>query len=217
MNIERVFPTGASQPHRRMSHRLNVTPTRPRGPRNHSAGGESQLRERTEFASRARRSNPPCDRILHALADPTRRLIFELLSSGGELTVRELIKHTSVTQQAVAQHLSLLQLAGVVTVHRKVGTRNYYGVRPSGGAPLVSWLEDQGILPTNKQTAQPRASNANEEFTTAYAHARAEYVASISQAIAALKEACNRADAEFLAASQKANDRCKAASGRRLP
>jgi DNA-binding transcriptional ArsR family regulator len=143
-------------------------------------------------------------------------LIFERLSSGGELTVRELIKHASVTQQAVARHLSVLQLAGVVTVHRKAGTKNYYRARPSGADPLLSWLEEQGILPTNKQTAQPRASNTNEEFTAAYARARAEYVASISQAIAALKEACNSADVEFLAASQKAYDRCKA-YGQRLP
>ena len=88
--------------------------------------------------------------IFYALADPTRRSIFERLSQGGELTVRELIKHSGVTQQAVAQHLSVLQRAGLATSYRNGGTTNYYRARPSGGAPLLSWLVEQGILKTNK-------------------------------------------------------------------
>jgi DNA-binding transcriptional ArsR family regulator len=149
-------------------------------------------------------SNPQCDRIFHALADPTRRSIFEHLSHGGELTVRELIKHARVTQQAVAQHLSVLQLAGLVTVYRYGGTTNYYRARPSGGDPLLSWLVEQGILPTNKQTAQPSASNTDEEVLTVYTRERAEYVASISQAIAVLKETCDKANVEFLFATRSA-------------
>jgi DNA-binding transcriptional ArsR family regulator len=133
-------------------------------------------------------------------------LIFERLSRGEELTVRELIKHSRVTQQAVAQHLGVLQLAGLVTFYRNGGTTKYYRARPSGGAPLLSWLVEQGILPIDKQTEQYRASNIDAVFLTAYTHARAEYVATISQAITALKEACNKADAEFLAASQKASN-----------
>ena len=198
-----------------MSNRLNVTPARPRRPRNQLAGAESQLRGREEFASRVGRSNPQCDRILHALADPTRRSIFERLSRAGELTVRDLIKHSRVTQQAVAQHLSVLQLAGLVTVYRNGGTTNYYRARPSGAAPLLSWLVQQGILPSDKQAALSSASNTEEEFPTLYTHARAEYVSAISQAIAALKEACNKADAQFLAAARSSidpDDRLRAGS-----
>jgi len=129
-------------------------------------------------------------------------LIFEHLSRGEELTVRELIKHSRVTQQAVAQHLGVLQLAGLVTSYRNGGTTNYYTARPSGGAPLLSWLVEQEILPIDKQRAQLRASNIDAQFPTAYT----EYVAAISEAIVALKAACDKADAQFLAASQKTNN-----------
>jgi DNA-binding transcriptional ArsR family regulator len=152
------------------------------------------------------RSNPQCDRILHALADPTRRLIFEHLSRVEGLTVRELMKHSRVTQQAVAQHLGVLRLAGLVTSHRNGGTSNYYSARPSGGAPLISWLVEQGILRIDKQTTDRYASNTDAEFPTAYTHARAEYVGAISQAIAALTEACDKADAEFFASTRSAID-----------
>jgi len=131
-----------------MSNRLNVVPTRPTWRlRNQLDGAESQSRGKEEFASRMDGSR---EGIFYALADPTRRSIFERLSQGGELTVRELIKHSGVTQQAVAQHLSVLQRAGLATSYRNGGTTNYYRARPSGGAPLLSWLVEQGILKTNK-------------------------------------------------------------------
>ena len=190
-----------------MSNRLYVTPAPPRGrPQKQLSDSKSQSRGSEEFASRMGSSNPLCDRILHALADPTRRSIFEHLSRVEELTVRELMKHSRVTQQAVAQHLGVLQLAGLVTSHRNGGTSNYYSARPSGGAPLLSWLVEQGILRIDKQTTDRYASNTDAEFPTAYTHARAEYVGAISQAIAALKEACDKADAEFLAATRSAID-----------
>ena len=152
------------------------------------------------------RSNPPCDQILHALADPTRRSIFEHLPRVEGLTVRELMKHSRVTQQAVAQHLGVLRLAGLVTSHRNGGTSNYYSARPSGGAPLISWLVEQGMLRIDKQTTDRYASHTGAESPIAYMHARAEYVGAISQAIAALKEACDKADAGFLTATRSAID-----------
>jgi DNA-binding transcriptional ArsR family regulator len=68
------------------------------------------------------------------------------LSAGGELTVAALVKHCGVSQQAVAQHLSVLQLAGLVNCHRDHGRTNYYSARPRGAAPLLNWLAQQGIL-----------------------------------------------------------------------
>ena len=190
-----------------MSNRLNVTPTQPRGrPQNQLGHGKGRLRGTEEFSSQRGKSNSQCDRIFHALSDPTRRLIFEHLSQGGELTVRELIKHSRVTQQAVAQHLGVLQLAGLVTSYRNGGTTNYYTARSSGGAPLLSWLVEQGILQIDNRTTQRGASNSTAEVPSADTHARAEYVAAISRAIAALKEACDKADAEFLAAPPSAID-----------
>ena len=187
--------------------RLYVTPAPPRGrPQKQLSDGKSQSRGSEEFASRTGRSNPLCDRILHALADPTRRSIFEHLSRVEGLTVRELMKHSRVTQQAVAQHLGVLRLAGLVTSNRNSGTSNYYSARPSGGAPLISWLVEQGILRIDKQTTDRYASNTGPESPTAYTHARAEYVGAISQAIAALKEACDKADAGFLAATRSGID-----------
>jgi DNA-binding transcriptional ArsR family regulator len=129
-----------------MSDRFHEISTRPRRPRNQFVSDERQLSGSKEFASWMRGSNPRCDRIFHALAEPTRRSIFEHLSHGGELAVPELIKHAGVSQQAVAKHLGVLQLAGLVSCRRDPGRRNYYSARPRGAEPLLNWLAHQGIL-----------------------------------------------------------------------
>ena len=46
--------------------------------------------------------------IFRALADPTRRAVYERLS-GGEMTVSELRAGTNVSQPAVSQHLAVLR------------------------------------------------------------------------------------------------------------
>lgn len=79
------------------------------------------------------------DLVLKALADPTRRALFERLSSKGEQTVSVLTTHSGVSQPAVSKHLGLLRRAGLVH-DRRDGRETHYSVRPKSLAPLVDWM-----------------------------------------------------------------------------
>lgn len=78
------------------------------------------------------------DRVFRALADPSRRAIFESLT-GGEVAVKELTARFDISQPAVSQHLATLKEAGLVT-SRRAGRRVYYRVEPAGLKPLVGWI-----------------------------------------------------------------------------
>ncbi|MER8704890.1 metalloregulator ArsR/SmtB family transcription factor [Mesorhizobium sp. M0018] len=77
--------------------------------------------------------------IFRALADPTRRAVYERLADG-EMTVSELRTGIPVSQPAVSQHLAVLRGAGLV-VERRAGRNAYYRVDPKGLAPLLGWIE----------------------------------------------------------------------------
>ena len=76
--------------------------------------------------------------VFRALADPTRRAVFDRLMRG-EAPVEELRTSVRVSQPAVSQHLAVLRTAGLVTP-RKQGRHTYYRAEPKGLAPLVDWL-----------------------------------------------------------------------------
>ncbi len=74
-----------------------------------------------------------------ALADPTRRTIFELLAARPR-AVGELADVLPVTRPAVSQHLKLLKSAGLV-LDRAEGTRRIYRADPEGLAALRAQLD----------------------------------------------------------------------------
>jgi DNA-binding transcriptional ArsR family regulator len=76
---------------------------------------------------------------LAALADPTRRAVFETLRHGPR-SVGELARGLPVSRPAVSQHLRVLKLAGLVR-ERRVGTRNFYSVDGDGLAELRDYFE----------------------------------------------------------------------------
>jgi len=78
------------------------------------------------------------DRIFQALADPSRRAIFESLTRG-EAAVKELTARFDISQPAISQHLAMLKGAGLVNARRD-GRRVYYRVQPSGMKPLIDWI-----------------------------------------------------------------------------
>ena len=85
------------------------------------------------------------DMIFRALADPTRRAIFEGLISEGEQTVRVLTDRAGVSQPAVSKHLGVLKLAGLVR-DRPDGRQTHYSAEPIGLAPLVDWMGIYGAF-----------------------------------------------------------------------
>lgn len=74
-----------------------------------------------------------------ALADPTRRTIFELVVVRPR-AVRELADVLPVTRPAVSQHLKLLKTAGLV-LDRAEGTRRIYHANPDGLRELRTQLD----------------------------------------------------------------------------
>jgi DNA-binding transcriptional ArsR family regulator len=106
------------------------------------------------------------NRIFQALADPSRRAIFESLArwegrgacdgegrrgrrSGrgrrgrrgqrGEAAVKDLTARFNISQPAVSQHLAALKDAGLVNGRRE-GRCVYYRVEPRGMKPLIDWI-----------------------------------------------------------------------------
>ncbi len=77
--------------------------------------------------------------VFRALADPTRRAVFERLA-GREMTVSELKAGFEVSQPAISQHLAALKGAGLVS-ERREGRFAYYRIAPEGLAPLAEWVE----------------------------------------------------------------------------
>ena len=78
--------------------------------------------------------------VFAALADPTRRAIFERLCRKGEHTVWMLTERADVSQQAVSKHLDVLGRAGLVRCERE-GRETRYSARTEGLAPLSDWVE----------------------------------------------------------------------------
>jgi DNA-binding transcriptional ArsR family regulator len=77
--------------------------------------------------------------VFRALADPTRRAIFEELSRQGEQTVHALTRYAGVSQPAVSKHLTVLKRARLVR-HRRDGRETHYRAEPDALAPMMDWL-----------------------------------------------------------------------------
>jgi DNA-binding transcriptional ArsR family regulator len=79
------------------------------------------------------------EECLLALADPTRRAVYERLRRGPQ-TVGELARLVRVSQPGVSQHLRVLRRARLVT-DRRDGTRRYYRASSEGLADLRRYVE----------------------------------------------------------------------------
>ena len=74
-----------------------------------------------------------------ALADPTRREVFERLAERPQ-AVGELAERLPVSRPAVSQHLKVLKEAGLVT-DRPEGARRVYQIDPKGLGQIRAWLD----------------------------------------------------------------------------
>jgi DNA-binding transcriptional ArsR family regulator len=81
----------------------------------------------------------PADRQFAALADPSRRAIFETLAAR-PLAVGELAQRFPISRPAVSQHLRVLAEAKLVRFEPR-GTRNVYRIDAQGIAALRDYLD----------------------------------------------------------------------------
>ena len=98
-----------------------------------------------------------------ALADPTRRAVFESLRDGPKPVV-EIARGLPVSRPAVSQHLRVLREAGLVQERRK-GTRHFYSVDGDGLAEVREYFEEfwQEALDAFKSAAEAEAAAKDKE------------------------------------------------------
>ena len=84
-------------------------------------------------------SQAQIDRLFHALGDPTRRAILDLLSRG-PTSVSRLAEPLGVTLTAVAQHLQILEESDLVRTE-KTGRVRTCRIEPAGFSLLEKWIK----------------------------------------------------------------------------
>lgn len=84
---------------------------------------------------------PSIDRVLQALADPTRRRMVEELGRG-PLSVSELARPFDMTLSAIVQHLAVLEASGVVR-SEKVGRVRTCRIDPGALETAEQWVRQR--------------------------------------------------------------------------
>ena len=81
--------------------------------------------------------------VLAALADPTRRAVFERLNDRGPASASQLASELPVSRQAIAKHLNQLDAVGLVdrSTH---GREVLYSARVAPLDDVATWLEAVG-------------------------------------------------------------------------
>lgn len=98
-------------------------------------------------------------KALAALADPTRRAVFERLRAG-PVCVGDIAARLPVSRPAVSQHLKALREAGLVR-HEADGSRRLYEIDPQGLGALRSWLDrfwDDSLAAFKAEVERPPTS-----------------------------------------------------------
>lgn len=81
------------------------------------------------------------DHVLHALADPSRRVMVEALSRG-PASVSELAEPLPMSLPAVIQHLQVLEATGIVR-SEKVGRVRTCRIEPAALRPVELWIVER--------------------------------------------------------------------------
>lgn len=96
-----------------------------------------------------------------ALADPTRRAIFERLAEHPS-AVGDLARTLPVSRPAVSQHLRVLKEAGLVTDSAE-GTSRIYRLDPRGIAAMRAWLDRYWATALDSFAAYADAQHSTEK------------------------------------------------------
>ena len=79
----------------------------------------------------------------HALGEPNRRRVVEILAHRGKLSASEICAEFEVTPQAVSQHLRVLREANVLRMERRA-QRRLYTVNPESMRQVQAWAAEMG-------------------------------------------------------------------------
>jgi DNA-binding transcriptional ArsR family regulator len=95
------------------------------------------LPRQRRLASRKQRSQQASD-VFHAVADPTRRGLLDLLAEG-EAPVNTLAERFAMSRPAISQHLAILLRTRLVRA-RRVGRERHYGLQPEPLEAIHDWV-----------------------------------------------------------------------------
>jgi DNA-binding transcriptional ArsR family regulator len=82
---------------------------------------------------------PVIDDVFTALADPTRRRVFETLAQRSASSATTLASGLPVSRQAVVAHLAVLQRSELVT-SRRAGREVLFSIQPERLVATASWM-----------------------------------------------------------------------------
>lgn len=81
----------------------------------------------------------------HALAEPRRRRVVEILARRGELSASEISDEFDVTPQAISQHLKVLREADVLRMEKRA-QRRLYTFNPNSMRSIEMWAAEMARL-----------------------------------------------------------------------
>ncbi|MDE3201691.1 MAG: winged helix-turn-helix transcriptional regulator [Acidobacteriota bacterium] len=103
--------------------------------------GKANTKPAKKHAGRSARVNEEADSLLfHALGDPTRRAMLDMLSAG-PMSVSALAEPLGITLTAVTQHMQILEEAELAK-SEKLGRVRSCRVEPRGFDRLEKWVKD---------------------------------------------------------------------------
>lgn len=85
----------------------------------------------------------------HALAEPNRRRVVEILAHRGTLSASEICDEFDVTPQAISQHLRVLREANVLRMEKRA-QRRLYTFDPRSVNQIQVWATDMARLWNNR-------------------------------------------------------------------
>ncbi len=98
----------------------------------------------------------------HALAEPNRRKVVEMLARRGRLSASEICAGFDVTPQAVSQHLRVLREASVIRMERQA-QRRLYSFDPRSMNQVQQWVTGMAQLWSRRLDRLDKALKEDEQ------------------------------------------------------
>lgn len=111
--------------------------------------------------------NLQLDRVLHALADPTRRSLVERISGAEALSATTLAEPLEISLAAVVQHLKILEDCGVIRTE-KIGRTRTCRLQLEALTLVEQWMDERRSLWERRfdRLGQLLAEDTVQESTT---------------------------------------------------
>lgn len=89
---------------------------------------------------RTQADNTAEQQLFHALAEPTRRGIIELLANKGQLSATDISDNFDVSPPAISQHLKVLREANFVSLEKRA-QQHIYRINPDAMSEIEQWIQ----------------------------------------------------------------------------